>query len=157
MTRSTAIRYARDYFDSGAFQADLARRVAIPTESGRPESVPVLRRYLEHEMAPAVERLGAAHQIVDNPVAGHGPFLVAHRHEANRLPTVLTYGHADVVPGDAGRWRPGLDPWRLIVEGDRWYGRGSADNKGQHTINLAALEHVLRARNGRLGFNRPDC
>ncbi|GAB3959233.1 M20 family metallopeptidase [Actinoallomurus acanthiterrae] len=153
MSRSAAIRYARDYFDSGAFQAALERRVAVPTESGRPESVPVLRRYLEREMAPAVERLGAAHRIIDNPVAGHGPFLVAHRHEGDGLPTVLTYGHADVVPGDAERWRVGLDPWRLVVEGDRWYGRGSADNKGQHTVNLAALEQVLRARNGRLGFN----
>ena len=34
----------------------------------------------------------------------------------------------------------------------RWYGRGTADNKGQHTINLAALGRVLAAR-GRLGFN----
>ncbi len=36
--------------------------------------------------------------------------------------------------------------------GGRWYGRGTADNKGQHTINLAALGQVLAAR-GRLGFN----
>jgi acetylornithine deacetylase/succinyl-diaminopimelate desuccinylase-like protein len=38
------------------------------------------------------------------------------------------------------------------MEGDRIYGRGTADNKGQHTINLAAVETVLRAR-GSLGFN----
>src|SRR6202034_2257116 len=38
------------------------------------------------------------------------------------------------------------------VEGERWYGRGTADNKGQHSINLAALSLVLEAR-GRLGFN----
>ncbi len=37
-------------------------------------------------------------------------------------------------------------------EGDRLYGRGTADNKGQHTINLAALDCVLKTR-GRLGFN----
>lgn len=36
------------------------------------------------------------------------------------------------------RWRPGLDPWRVTVEGDRWYGRGTADNKGQHTIFLGS-------------------
>jgi acetylornithine deacetylase/succinyl-diaminopimelate desuccinylase-like protein len=41
----------------------------------------------------------------------------------------------------------------VTVRKDRWYGRGTADNKGQHTINLAALEQVLRARDGRLGFN----
>src|ERR1022692_4389585 len=66
---------------------------------------------------------------------------------------MLTYGHADVVLAEAHRWRAGLDPWRVTVEQDRWYGRGTADNKGQHTINLAALEQVLRARGGRLGFN----
>ncbi|MEM5421183.1 M20/M25/M40 family metallo-hydrolase [Paraburkholderia ferrariae] len=35
----------------------------------------------------------------------------------------------------------------------RIYGRGTADNKGQHSVNLASLELVLRARAGRLRFN----
>ena len=51
------------------------------------------------------------------------------------------------------QWRAGLDPWRLTEEGDRWYGRGSADNKGQHALNLSALEAVLAERGGKLGFN----
>ena len=38
-------------------------------------------------------------------------------------------------------------------EGDRWYGRGSADNKGQHALNLSALEAVLAEREGKLGYN----
>ena len=37
--------------------------------------------------------------------------------------------------------------------GHRCYGRGAADNKAQHSINLAALAAVLAARGGRLGFN----
>ena len=37
--------------------------------------------------------------------------------------------------------------------GNRVYGRGTADNKGQHSINLAALRAVREARGGRLGFN----
>ena len=65
---------------------------------------------------------------------------------------MLTYGHGDVVLGYDAQWRAGLSPWTLTSEGDRWYGRGTADNKGQHTINLAALARVLEAR-GRLGFN----
>ncbi|MFC7553140.1 M20/M25/M40 family metallo-hydrolase [Pseudoroseomonas wenyumeiae] len=44
-------------------------------------------------------------------------------------------------------------PWEIVEEGERWYGRGTADNKGQHSINLAALGEVLRTRGGRLGFN----
>ena len=68
-------------------------------------------------------------------------------------PTILTYGHGDTVRGLEDQWRAGLDPWRLTEEGDRWYGRGSADNKGQHALNLSALEAVLAERGGKLGFN----
>ncbi|MFX7090695.1 M20/M25/M40 family metallo-hydrolase, partial [Acinetobacter baumannii] len=32
-------------------------------------------------------------------------------------------------------------------------GRGIADNKAQHTINLAALEEVMKVRGGKLGYN----
>lgn len=148
MDRSIALQYALDYFDSGKLRADLARRVGFRTESDSEE----LHAYLRQEMAPAAERLGATPRILDNTVDASRPFLVAHRHEADDLPTVLTYGHADVAPVDGRRWRAGRDPWRVTAEGDRWYGRGTADNKGQHTINLVALEQVLRAR-GRLGFN----
>jgi acetylornithine deacetylase/succinyl-diaminopimelate desuccinylase-like protein len=153
VTRSAAIARASDYFDSGDFLADLARRVAFRTESGVPARRQEVQAYLEQEMLPVAGRLGADARVLDNPAAGGGPLLIAHRHEDDSLPTVLTYGHADVVIAEPARWRTGLDPWRLTVEEDRWYGRGSADNKGQHTINLAALEHVLAARGGRLGFN----
>ncbi len=41
----------------------------------------------------------------------------------------------------------------MARDGERLYGRGTADNKGQHTINMAALEAVQAERSGRLGFN----
>jgi acetylornithine deacetylase/succinyl-diaminopimelate desuccinylase-like protein len=153
MSREDAVARATTYFDSGAFRADLARRVAMPTESQGGERLDVLRSYLTDEMVPSVERLGFRCRIVANTAAGHGPFLIAERHEADRLPTLLTYGHGDVVFGHGASWRAGLDPWTVTVEGERWYGRGTADNKGQHTINLAALEQVMAARGGKLGFN----
>jgi acetylornithine deacetylase/succinyl-diaminopimelate desuccinylase-like protein len=153
MTRSLAIDHALNYFDSGAFLADLSRRVALRTESQDAGQAAVLRSYLADEMMPALSRIGCDARVVDNPIAGAGPFLVAHRHERQDLPTVLVYGHGDVVAGQPERWRDGLDPWRVVVDGDRWYGRGAADNKGQHTINIAALEQVQRSRGGSLGFN----
>ncbi|MGI5127559.1 M20 family metallopeptidase [Pseudonocardia sp. CA-107938] len=152
MSRSVAVAQSVEYLDSGAFRADLARRVAYPTESRDPRRAAVLHAYLADEMVPAAERLGCTARIVDDSADTDLPFLVAHRHEADDLPTVLVYGHADVVMGDAERWRPDLDPWRVDADGERWYGRGTADNKGQHSVNLAALEQVLRVR-GRLGFN----
>jgi len=153
MTRQDAVARAAEYFDSGAFKEVLARRVAIPTESQGGDKLDVLRAYLTDEIIPSVERLGFKCRILENPAPGYGPFLIAERHEGDNLPTVLTYGHGDVVFGHASAWRAGLDPWKIIVEGDRWYGRGTADNKGQHSINLAALEQVMATRGGKLGFN----
>jgi len=101
---------------------------------------------------PTLQALGFHGDIHDNPVDGAGPLLVAHRHESPELPTVLIYAHGDVVRGQDAAWTRGNGPWNLCADGERLYGRGTADNKGQHSINLAALEQVLRLR-GRLGFN----
>jgi acetylornithine deacetylase/succinyl-diaminopimelate desuccinylase-like protein len=151
MTRATAIAAAERYFDGGGFIADLARRVAIPTESQVEARQPVLGAYLADEIAPSLARLGFTSEIVDNPVRG-GPVLIAERREPDAATTVFGYGHGDVIRGLEPQWRDGLSPWQLTQEGDRLYGRGTADNKGQHTINLAALDCVLQTR-GRLGFN----
>ena len=40
---------------------------------------------------------------------------------------VLLYGHMDKQPEMAG-WREGLDPWTPVLEDDRLYGRGAADD-----------------------------
>jgi acetylornithine deacetylase/succinyl-diaminopimelate desuccinylase-like protein len=152
MSRAAAIAAAEKYFDSGAFLADLARRVAIPTESQNPERQAELERYLETEMSESLARLGMQSRIFPNPKGKGGPFLVAELIEDPKRPTVLLYGHGDVIRGQENEWRAGLGPWSVKREGDRIYGRGTADNKGQHTINLAAIETVLRTR-GRLGFN----
>ncbi len=151
MTRAAAIAAAERYFDEGGFAADLGRRVAIPTESQVEERLPVLRSYLADEIAPSLARLGFSSEIIDNPVRG-GPILIAERREAGAAATVFGYGHGDVIRGLEPQWHDGLSPWRLTQDGERLYGRGTADNKGQHTINLAALASVLQTR-GRLGFN----
>jgi acetylornithine deacetylase/succinyl-diaminopimelate desuccinylase-like protein len=153
LTRLQTLERAASYFDSGGFRAELARRIAYRTESQEPERGAQLRGYLADELLPSVERLGFVGRLVDNPVSGCGPFLLARRREADGLPTILMYGHGDVVRGYDAQWRKPRDPWSITIEGDRWYGRGTADNKGQHTINLAALAQVMAARGGRLGFN----
>lgn len=152
MTRAATIEHLAAIFDDGTFFDDVARRVAIRTESQRPERLPESYRYLTDEIGPCLEGLGFSVTIHDNPVDGGGPFLIGRRIEGDTLPTVLTYGHGDVVRGLEPEWRDDLDPWVLTRDGERWYGRGVADNKGQHSINLAALAAVIAAR-GHLGFN----
>jgi acetylornithine deacetylase/succinyl-diaminopimelate desuccinylase-like protein len=55
-----------------------------------------------------------------------------------RAPTVLLYAHYDVQPplGEAA-WR--TPPFRLTESGGRWYGRGTADCKGNLLVHLTAL------------------
>jgi acetylornithine deacetylase/succinyl-diaminopimelate desuccinylase-like protein len=152
MSREQAIARAERYFDQGLFFDELARRVSFPTESQNPERARELERYLVEEMEPSLRRLGFLSRVLANPAEIGGPFLYAERMENPSLATVLSYGHGDVIRGQDEQWRSGLSPWKLTREGDRLYGRGTADNKGQHTINLAALEAALATR-GRLGFN----
>ena len=154
MTRSAALEAAHAHFDSGAFLHDLARRVAIRTESQDPASGPALHAYLADEMSPTLDALGFTCQIHPNPEPAYGPLLIATRHEADTLPTVLVYGHGDVIRGQDKSWTRGQGPWTLAQDGERLYGRGTADNKGQHSINIAALACTLAARGGRLGFNK---
>ena len=152
MTRTDAIARARQQLHSGEFITELDRRVAYRTESQNPESRDVLRAYLEDELRPAFSKLDFTTRLIESP-DGKNPYLLAEYREDASAPTVLMYGHGDVVDGMVGEWRDNLDPWRTTTLGNRVYGRGTADNKGQHSINLAALSAVRAARGGRLGFN----
>ncbi len=152
MTRSAAIARSDAHFDSGDFFDDLRRRVAIPTESQEPSRRPDLWRYLDEEITPSFEELGFTCETHPSPLGDDGwPFLIARRDEGADK-TAFGYGHGDVVRGYEGDWDHDRSPWELDRVGDRWYGRGTADNKGQHTINMAALRSVIEER-GRLGFN----
>ncbi|WP_118136132.1 M20 family metallopeptidase [Oceanicella sp. SM1341] len=150
-TRDAALKVSAQYFDNGGFQADLARLVAFPTESQEPHGAPHLMAYLTEAMIPMLTGMGFTTQLHENP-AGAGPILTAERIEDPALPTVLSYGHGDVIRAQTDQWREGLTPFELIEEGERLYGRGSADNKSQHLINLRAWAALIEA-NGRLGFN----
>lgn len=151
MTRQAAIARAENHFDSGAFKIDLARLIAVPTESQNPERAEALSAYIETQIRPLLENLGFTCRTLHHFKA-KGPFLYAERIEDPVLPTIFGYGHGDVIRGLDKDWSEGLSPWTLTALDDRWYGRGVVDNKGQHAINIAALRAVLETR-GRLGFN----
>ena len=152
MSRENAIARAGAMFDDGSFFDLLSDWVSHPTESQKETCEDPLKNYLTGAIAPYLENMGFSCRLVDNPVNPRLPFLIGQRLESENLPTVLIYGHGDTVLAMDGRWREGLSPWQLIREGERWYGRGAADNKGQHAINLAALACVLAERQP-LGFN----
>jgi len=152
MSREDALAKTAQYWQQGDFIAELADLVAYQTESQEKSQRAELDRYLQGAIEPRLNQMGFEVSMHENPVAGGAPLLVGKRFEDASLPTVLVYGHGDVIRAQTDQWREGLQPFKLIEEGERLYGRGSADNKVQHLINIAALESVLAAR-GTLGFN----
>ncbi|MBP6841682.1 MAG: M20/M25/M40 family metallo-hydrolase, partial [Kofleriaceae bacterium] len=57
--------------------------------------------------------------------------------------TVLLYGHLDKQPEMTG-WRDGLGPWTPVLEGDKLYGRGGADDGYAIFASLTALGALRR-------------
>jgi len=151
-TRAALVRAARDYVQSGAFVRALTPLIAIPTESPREDSLDDQLRYLQGAIQPMLQALGFDCRILENRVQPRLPLLYAERIEDPTLPTVLMYGHGDVLWGMAGDWQDGRSPWQVEVADGRIYGRGAVDNKGQHLINLTAAK-LLIEHTGRLGFN----
>ena len=110
-SRSAAIAAATVWFDAGALLAELRRRVAFRTESQDPTRAATLASYLNEDIGPSVERCGFEWSTWPNPVPGAPPLLFAERIEDAALPTVLIYGHGDVVAGYDEQWDDGRSPW----------------------------------------------
>ena len=85
--------------------------MAIRTESQEPASWPELLRDLVDELTPSLNTLGFECRVFDNPDPRGGPLLVARRFEGEG-PTLLSYGHGDVVREDRKLKRPFSDRGR---------------------------------------------
>jgi len=81
---------------------------------------------------------------------GAPPYVYGDWLHAPGAPTVLVYGHHDVVPpGPLERWT--TPPWEPVVRRGRLYGRGTADDKGGFMAWLAGF--VAWAGAGRCPVN----
>src|SRR3954469_23124150 len=83
-----------------------------------------------------------------HPTTSH-PIIYAEIGPAAAKVTWLLYGHYDVYPADEKQegWR--TKPFEPVVEGDRIWGRGTGDNKGQHLALLKDLP-IYRELHGEL-------
>ncbi len=67
------------------------------------------------------------------------------------LPTLLIYGHYDVVPTSPNnQWK--FKPFSATIHQNRIYGRGASDDKGQLFTHLKAIESILQTK-GKLPIN----
>ncbi len=70
------------------------------------------------------------------------PTIYARRQGQKDAKTIGIYGHYDVQPKDPIReWDS--EPFKLTQKNGRFYGRGTADNKGHIIQNIAAIEELI--------------
>ena len=148
--KEKAVQHTTQYFDKGYFKKDLAELISVKTESQNNECN--LENYYDQNIIPMLVKMGFKCKVMENPLSKANIILFAERIENAEFSTILTYGHGDVVLGQDSCWDNGLSPYKLIEKDNRYYGRGTADNKGQHLINIKALNSLLSVQK-KLGFN----
>ena len=120
------------------FFADLKEWLAIPSISGDPAHATDVRRSAEWL---ADHLRGTGFPTVEIWETGGHPAVFAEWPAADPdAPAVVVYGHHDVQPVDPlDAWDS--DPFTPVERGDRLYGRGTSDDKGQvffHTLGIRA-------------------
>jgi acetylornithine deacetylase/succinyl-diaminopimelate desuccinylase-like protein len=123
--------------------SDLKRLVRIPSISEStfpPEPV-----YAAHEFVSKLLRTAGLTTISTLDLPNTYPIIVGEIAAPPGAPTVLLYGHYDVVPtGDESKWQS--PPFEPTERDGALYGRGASDSKANVMVHVGAL----RAYNGRL-------
>ncbi len=114
----------------------LQQYCSLPSRSLYQEEVRVTAEFLSKRL----EELGFEVRVFETE---HNPVVFAQRKALSEdAPTVLIYGHYDTQDeGDLELWD--TNPFEPVVANGKLFGRGSADNKGQHFAQLLAIEYWL--------------
>jgi acetylornithine deacetylase/succinyl-diaminopimelate desuccinylase-like protein len=122
--------------------ADLFEELRIPSISTLPERREDCLRNAEWLKA-RLDRLGFETSVVD-VMEGGLPVVIGEWNGRPGKPHLTIYGHYDVQPADPlDEWQS--PPFEPAIRGGRIYGRGCADNKGNHLATVKAVEHLFAA------------
>lgn len=141
MTQASDAARAYSRANGERFLDELKEMLRIPSLSGDPAHAGDIRRmaqWLETHLAGlGLDRVEimetAGHPVVYGEWLGAGP----------DKPTLLVYGHYDVVPAElADGWES--DPFEPVVKDGKIYARGATDDKGQLFVHVKALESYLK-------------
>lgn len=121
------------------FVSELKEFLRFPSVSSQPQHANDLKK-CAHWLANHLRRIGLK-RVKIFPTKGH-PIVYAAWQQERARPTVLIYGHYDVLPGEpVQEWRtPPFDP---IVLASNLHGRGASDDKGQLFSHIKAIESYL--------------
>jgi acetylornithine deacetylase/succinyl-diaminopimelate desuccinylase-like protein len=120
------------------FEKTFGELVEIPTVSGQVEHKADVRRGAEYAKD-LLESFGAKAKIYET--RGH-PIVYGRFDRSRDLPTVTVYNHLDVQPANRKKepWR--TDPFEFVKEGNRYFGRGTTDDKGPAMTALFAARYA---------------
>ena len=120
-------------------KADLARLVAIPSVSGAGYPEATRPRLLEaYEEIVALCRGAGVQNIAGLELPDTAPVITGEIPGPDGAPTVLLYGHYDVVPaGDESKWDS--PPFEASERDGAIFGRGSSDSKSNVLAHIGAL------------------
>ena len=146
MLPTRALKYAQQH--RPRFLAELKEFIRFPTISVEPQRSGDLKkcaRWLAHHLR------GIGFERTEIIPTRRHPIVYGSWTRASGRPTVLLYGHYDVVPVDPlHKWR--LPPFNPTVRGTNLFGRGASDDKGQLFTHLKAIEAYLKTEH-RLPIN----
>ncbi|HEX7959705.1 MAG TPA: dipeptidase [Terriglobales bacterium] len=138
-----ARKYSRNHAER--FRHELLEFLRIPSLSGDPARAGDVKRAAEW-LAANLHALGVKDAKV-MPTAGHPVVYGSWTGAGPDKPTVLIYGHYDVVPA---AMEDGWDtpPFEPVEKDGKIYARGATDDKGQLFIHAKALESYLETNGG---------
>ena len=137
--REQAIDFARK--NATRFEDNLIELVKIPSISTDPNANPAMHRATQILIS-QLKSIGFK-QAEMMTTAGHPVVFGQSLPGRNDVPTLLIYGHYDVQPPDpVDLWK--TQPFEPTVIGDRLYGRGASDMKGQIIASFSAVESILK-------------
>jgi acetylornithine deacetylase/succinyl-diaminopimelate desuccinylase-like protein len=146
METTHALAYARRH--RPRFVAELKEFLRFPSVSSQPEHSKDISSCAKW-LAGHLKKIGLDTVRI---VPTHGnPIIYGSWQRASGRPTLLIYGHYDVLPGEPlDQWQ--TSPFTPVVKGKNIYGRGASDDKGQLFCHLKAIESFLNGV-GRLPIN----
>lgn len=140
MDPARALNYARTR--RLQFVAELKQFLRFPSVSSQPERARDIARCARW-LAQHLKEIGLK-QVSIIPTRGH-PIVYASWLRAPNRPTLIIYGHYDVLPGEPLRqWK--TPPFSPTLKDGNLHGRGAADDKGQLFGHIKAIESYLQTR-----------
>jgi len=126
---------------------DLFAFLRIPSVSSLPQHDADVERCADF----LVDKLSSLGFATKKHITNIHPILIAHSPKIEGKPTILIYGHYDVVPIDPIElWES--DPFEPSIRDGRIYARGASDNKGEIMALIHGVQELI-AEDGQLPLN----